>query len=163
MRLLLGSLVVTAAVACGPKVDTRTPFDEDDPRAGTVPIDAGVIDAPTVDAAPLGVRATEVTRAGLVAVLDAGPGELLRSLEVSAVRDGDKFQGWRLVRLLPSGKRFAALDVVPGDLIVGVNGHALESPPDLAALWQELRTAATIEAVIERSGTTFTVRADVTP
>ena len=29
--------------------------------------------------------------------------------------------------------------------IVGVNGHALESPPDLAALWQELRTAAAIE------------------
>ena len=159
-----GIVVVAAAVACGPKVNPASPFDEDDPRAGAVPIDAGpIVDGPTVAVPGPGVRTTTLARATLVAVLDAGPGELLKGFEVDAERPGGSFAGWRLVRLLPRGKMFAALDLAPGDLLTGVNGHTLESPPDLAGLWQELRTAAAVDATIVRGAETFTLHADVTP
>ena len=46
--------------------------------------------------------------------------------------------------------------------LTSVNGHALESPPDLGVLWEELRTARAIEAVLVRQGARFTIRADVT-
>ncbi|MBK9031871.1 MAG: hypothetical protein IPL61_11185 [Myxococcales bacterium] len=157
-------VVFAAAVACGPKVNPQSPFDEDDPRAGAPPIDAGAsIDGAEVAVPAPGLRATTVTQAALIAVLDAGPGELLKGLEVSAERPGGVFAGWRLVRLLPKGSMFATLDLAPGDLLTGVNGHTLESPPDLATLWGELRTATAIEASITRGAEAFTVRADVTP
>lgn len=163
VAVLVAVLVAAAAAACGPKVNPQAPFDEDDPRAGAT-IDAGVaIDAaPPIDAAAPTVRATAVSRAVLTAVLDAGPADLLASFEVTAERPDGAFQGWRLVRLLRGGRRFAGLDLQPGDLLTSVNGHALESPPDLGVLWEELRTARAIEAVLVRQGARFTIRADVT-
>ena len=156
-------LVCLAAAACGPKVDPHSPFDDDDPRAGHVAIDAGPIDAPPPDAPPPEVRTTAVTRAQLDAVLDAGPADLLASAELSAERQGDQFLGWRLVRFLRAGRRFAAIDLAPGDVIAEVNGHRLQDPPDLADLWDELRTATAIDARIVRDGQLFTIHADVTP
>jgi hypothetical protein len=162
MRSLVALSLVVAA--CGPKVDARSPFDEDDPRAGTRPIDAApAIDAAVDAPASAGARTVSVSRAAVVAVLDAGPGELLRTVEVAAERSGAVFRGWRLVRFLPGGERWAAIDLAPTDLIVTVNGHTVESPPDLGQLWTELRTAPTIDAVIERGGAQFTIHADVTP
>ncbi len=162
MRRVVLLVALLAAAACGPKVNPQAPFDEDDPQAGRV-IDAGVpVDAPPIDAAAPTVRTTAVSRAVLNAVLDAGPADLLASFEVSAERPDGAFKGWRLVRLMRGGRRFAALDLQPGDLLTAVNGHALESPPDLGALWEELRTATAIEATIVRQGAPFTIRADVT-
>ncbi len=163
MRRLVLLVALLAVAACGPKVNPQAPFDEDDPRAGRA-IDAGVpVDAaPPVDAAAPTVRTTAVSRAVLTAVLDAGPADLLASFEVTAERPDGAFKGWRLVRFLRGARRFAALDLQPGDLLTGVNGHALESPPDLGALWDELRTATAIEATLVRQGAPFTIRADVT-
>ncbi|MBK7074151.1 MAG: hypothetical protein IPH44_17795 [Myxococcales bacterium] len=163
MRRLVLLVALLAVAACGPKVNPQAPFDEDDPRAGRA-IDAGVpVDAaPPVDAAAPTVRTTAVSRAVLTAVLDAGPADLLASFEVTAERPDGAFKGWRLVRFLRGARRFATLDLQPGDLLTGVNGHALESPPDLGALWDELRTATAIEATLVRQGAPFTIRADVT-
>ena len=163
MRHLVLLVALLAVAACGPKVNPQAPFDEDDPRAGRA-IDAGVpVDAaPPVDAAAPTVRTTAVSRAVLTAVLDAGPADLLASFEVTAERPDGAFKGWRLVRFLRGARRFATLDLQPGDLLTGVNGHALESPPDLGALWDELRTATAIEATLVRQGAPFTIRADVT-
>ena len=162
MRLPWFAALAVAAAACGPKVDPASPVDVDDPRAwASAPIDAG---PPPPDAAPppRGLRATTVSRAELDRVLDAGPGELLRGLEVAAVRPDGNFAGWQLVRLLGDGRRFAVLDLAAGDVIASVNGRTLESPPELAALWAELRTAAAIELAVRRGDQAFTIRAEIT-
>jgi|JI10StandDraft_1071094.scaffolds.fasta_scaffold35194_2 S1-C subfamily serine protease len=162
MRLPWFAALAVAAAACGPKVDPASPLDVDDPRAwASAPVDAG---PPTPDAGPppRGLRATTVSRAELDRVLDAGPGELLRGIEVAAVRPDGSFAGWQLVRLLGDGRRFAVLDLAAGDVIASVNGRTLESPPDLAALWAELRTAAAIELAVRRGDHTFSIRAEIT-
>ncbi|MEZ4402300.1 MAG: hypothetical protein R3B06_19905 [Kofleriaceae bacterium] len=157
---------VVLVAGCGPKVDPQSPFEVDDPRAGrptVAPIDAAVPDAPQVAVPGPGVRTLAVSRAALLEVLDAGPAELLAGFEVSVVRPDGAFRGWRLVRLLPKGTRFTGLDLAPGDILLGINGHRLESPPDLGDLLTELRAAATIDASLERDGLPFTIHADVTP
>lgn len=156
-----------ALAACAPKVHpTASPFEVDDPRAGsgaTAPAatdgDAGVA---TADAPRLpGARGGDVSRAQVKAVLDAGPAEILRGLEVAARRSENGFTGWRLVRFVGDAPPFTGVDVAPGDVLLRVNGHTLESPQDLSALWLELYTAVAIDALIERDGLTFAIHYDV--
>jgi type II secretory pathway component PulC len=158
------SVVLVAIAACGPRIDPLSPFDEDDPRAGGQQPDAGAeTDAAPrpIDAAAPGARTGTVSRASVNAVLDASPGELLKGIEVAAVRPGGEFRGWQLVRLLPEGKVFAAVDLAPGDMLVSLNGHTLETPQDLSALWLELYRAAAIDATIDRRGQRFTIHFDI--
>lgn len=161
---LVTAAAAAAAAACGPKVDARSPFDEDDPRAGRL-IDAGVpVDAPPADAPEVAKpREGTATRAAVDAVLDASPGALLKGIEVEALRPGGTFAGWQLVRVLRKDSPVAMVDVKPGDVLLGVNGHTLETPQDLSALWAELYRADAIEASLERGGEPFTIRYEITP
>ncbi len=161
MRVL--SLVLAVTAACGPKVHPSSTFDVDDPRAGgadaAVAVDGGV--APRDAARPAGVRTGTVTRAAINEVLDAGPAELLRGLEVNALRPGDVFRGWQLVRFVDADA-FAAVDVAVGDVLTKINGHTLETPQDLSALWLELYRAAAIDATLDRGGQIVTLRFEIT-
>ncbi len=164
---------ILGVAACGPKVDPRTPFDDDDPRAGEVaapeqpaslPPPAEVGPAAIAPAAPgTGVRAGVIERATLKAVLDAGPGHVLEGFEVAAEERSGRFVGWRLVRFLPAGARFTILDLAPGDVLLTVNGRPLVKPADLSALWVELYTADAIVAELRRGAAPLTIRFQVTP
>src|SRR5262245_32875474 len=117
MRLLC-VLGLLGLAACGPKVVMEpSPFEEDDPRAGDP---APRAEEPTWEQLPEaapgpGSRTGTVARADLQAVLAAGPGELLRSFEVTSELDGERFVGWRLVRFLGE-RRFPGVDLVVGDV-----------------------------------------------
>lgn len=162
MRRVLWLVVIAGAVGCGPKVYPQATYDEDDPRAGER--DAGPGPDGTVIAieAPRGPgeRTGTMTRAELNAVLDAGPAELLKTFEVSALRPDGKFSGWQLVRFV-GPHRFEAIDLAAGDVLQKLNGHTLETPQDLSALWLELYRAAAIDAVLERSGSTVTLHFEI--
>ena len=163
MRRARWFLIVGLVAACGPKVDPQSPFDEDDPRAGRL-IDAGVdaVDAGDADAvAAARPRSGTTTRAAVDAVLDGSPAALLRGVEVAALRPGGTFVGWQLVRILRKDSPLAAVDVQPGDVLRGVNGHTLETPQDLSALWQALYQAPAIDATIERDGQPFMIRFEI--
>lgn len=171
--LVTGAAVVTALAACGPKVHPQSTFDEDDPRAGhglAEAPDAGVAGSDAAGPVAIapgtpGARTGTLTRAQVNAVLDAGPAELLRGLEVAALRPDDKFAGWKLVRFVaPAGgpHLFDTVDLQVGDVLRKLNGRTLETPPDLSALWLELYTAAAIDATLERDGQTVTLHFDVT-
>jgi hypothetical protein len=168
--LVLALAVVPAA--CGPKVDTRSPFDEDDPRARAARDAevAAVAAAETPPAppppAPAGpvVREGTIERAVLLATLDAQPGELLQCFEVSAVENGGKFSGWRLVRFIRTcGDRFTGIDLAVGDVLVSVNGRVIVKPTDLADVWTELYKADVIVAELRRGTSPFVLRFDVVP
>ncbi|HUQ02745.1 MAG TPA: hypothetical protein VM261_09640 [Kofleriaceae bacterium] len=166
--------VVVAVAACSPKVDPRSPFDEDDPRsraardaqAAAATAAASSRTEPPSPPAPTGpaVREGSIERAVLLATLDAQPGELLQCFEVAAVENQGKFAGWRLVRFIRScGERFSGIDLVVGDVLVSVNGRVLVKPTDLADLWAELYKADVIVAEMRRGPSPFVLRFDVVP
>jgi len=168
MRRVLAILVLASA-ACGPKVHPQATFDQDDPRAdhraaegpGDDP-SVAIVDGP----APVGTRTGSLSRLEVDALLDAGPAELLRAIEVTALRPDGKFTGWQLVRFVVAPgapHRFGGVDLAIGDVLGSVNGHTLETPPDLSALWLELYRASAIDVRLDRSGRPIALHFDITP
>jgi S1-C subfamily serine protease len=155
MRAVLCSLVL---IACGPKVSPKSgaSFDEELPRtAAADPADpaqpAAPAAAPRTEAPPgKGQRTGTIERAKLVAVLDGGPGAFLRQLEVSPHMDGERFVGWQLVQLIDRSGPLVDVDVVPGDVLLAVNGKPLSRPDQLQTVWDSLRTADQLDAELWR-------------
>jgi hypothetical protein len=151
MRPLLASLVVV--VACGPKVAPKsTAFDEDLPADKTVEnVEPAAVEPPRPEAPPgKGLRTGTIERAHLIAVLDQGPGAFLRQLEVTPRMDGNRFVGWQLVQLLDPQSPLRDVDVVRDDVLLAVNGKPLTRPDQLQSVWDSLRTANEVRALVWR-------------
>jgi len=160
------AVLTLLVAACAPKVRLDDPpFEQDDPRASTIAPAQPKLwkDLPEAPPGP-GVRGATIQRTQLQATLDAGPGAFLRGFEVAAeLDDGQRFHGWRLVQVLPGEHRFAGLDLVPGDVLVAVNGRSISRPDQLEALWTSLRTTDEIVLDLERSGSRFALRFTIEP
>lgn len=167
MRAGLLALVVTVASACAPRASTTPRAVDDDLDQRPAPA-AAAPEAPT--AAPRavappgkGLRTGTIARAHLVAVLDAGPGTFLRQLEVAPHLAGDRFVGWQLVQLLDRSGPLHDVDLVPGDVLLAVNGKPLSRPEQLQALWDSLRTANEVTAQLWRGEQKLELRFAVQP
>ena len=126
-------------------------IDTDDPASA--PAAAGPIEAPSraEPAAPLARRRTgEVARQALDRVLRAGPGAFLARVEVRAHLVAGSFAGWEVVR-----SPYPEVNLLAGDVVLSVNGHTLEHPLDLEALWRELARAGAIRVEVARAGQRF--------
>ena len=151
MRALLCCALLAA---CGPKVAPRaTAFDEElEPPVARAP--AAPAEPPRVEAPPgKGLRTGTIERTKLIAVLDSGPGAFLRQLEVTPHMDGKRFIGWELVQLLDQNGPLVDVDVVPGDVLLAVNGKPLSRPDQLQSVWDSLRTANELRAQLWRGDT----------
>jgi hypothetical protein len=151
MRALLCSAVL-AAVACGPKVVHKgDPFDEDLESRTKVETTPAPVEAARPEAPPgKGLRSGTIERAKLIAVLDSGPGSFLRQLEVTPRMDGQRFVGWQLVQLLDRKGPLIDVDVVPGDVLLAINGRTVSRPDQLQSVWDSLRTANELRAQLWR-------------
>ncbi|HMG20822.1 MAG TPA: hypothetical protein VK607_05875, partial [Kofleriaceae bacterium] len=110
-----------------------------------------------------GLRTGTIARAHLVAVLDAGPGTFLRQLEVAPRLSGERFVGWQLVQLLDRSGPLHDVDLVPGDVLLAVNGKPVSRPEQLWALWDSLRTANEVTAQLWRGDQKLELRFAVQP
>ena len=151
MRVLLASLAFV--LACGPKVAPKgTAFDED--VAEEKPIanqEQAPVEPPRPEAPPgKGLRSGTIERAHLIAVLDQGPGAFLRQLEVTPRMDGGRFVGWQLVQLLDPKSPLRDVDIVAQDVLLAVNGKPLTRPDQLQSVWDSLRTANEVRALVWR-------------
>ena len=169
MRAGLLALAILVPAACGPKVSTAPRAFDDDldvrpaPTATAAP-SRPAADAPRPAAPPgKGLRTGTIARARLVAVLDAGPGTFLRQLEVAPHMAGDRFVGWQLVQLLDRTGPLHDVDVVPGDVLLAINGMPLARPEKLQALWDSLRTANQLTAQLRRGDQPLELRFTVEP
>ena len=165
MRAASLALVV---LACGPAVSNlpRTLDDEAEPRkaAPAAPAAAAAHDPPrAVTPASKGVRSGTIARDRLVAVLDAGPGMFLRQLEVAPRMSGDRFVGWQLVQVIDHAGPLVEVDVVPGDVLLAINGKPLERPDELQVVWDSLRTANELTAQLSRGETRLELRFRIDP
>lgn len=162
MRLALA--LVVAAAACGPKVST-TPltFDEDlGPRTTSAPV--APVETVRPEAPPgKGLRAGVIARDRLIKVLDAGAGQFLRQVEVTPRMTGERFVGWQLVQLIDRQGPLIDIDVLPGDVLLAVNGQPLARPDQLQALWDSLRTTNKLSAQLWRGDAKFTLEFTVEP
>jgi hypothetical protein len=146
-------LIALAISACGPKVAPPLTFDEDfGPRAGEPRSEDAPIAEPARPEAPRGkgLRTGTIERARLIAVLDAGPGSFLRQVELTPHLRGERFVGWQLVQLLDRRGPLGDVDVVPGDVLLAINGKPLSRPDQLHTLWNTLRTANELSADLWR-------------
>lgn len=150
------ALLVAVLAACGPKVSTTpSAFDEDlgTPQQGA---EVSAEPAPRPEAPPgKGLRTGTIQRAQLLAVLDAGPANFLRQVEVTAHMNGERFVGWELVQLVDRAGPLRDVDVLPGDVLLAVNGKPLSRPDQFQAVWDSLRTANTVEAQLWRGDGKF--------
>ena len=157
--------VAVALVACGPKVSPRPVSYDEDLGAATQP-------TPAVAAAPAerpvappgkGLRTGTIPRDRLVAVLDAGPAQFLRQLEVVAKMNGDRFVGWELVQLVDRKSPLFDVDVAPGDVLLAVNGKPISRPDQLQTVWDSLRTANEVTAQVWRGNAQLTLAFAIEP
>jgi S1-C subfamily serine protease len=168
MRAGLLALLI-AASGCGPKVSTAPRPVEDDldratPVAVAPPPGSGGAAAPRPVAPPgKGLRTGTIARAHLLAVLDAGPASFLRQLEVAPHMSGDRFVGWQLVQLLDHTGPLHDVDVIPGDVLLAVNGQPLSRPEQLQTLWDSLRTANDLTAKLWRGSQQLELRFAIDP
>lgn len=135
--LLLASAVgLTSSLACAPKRPPDGPLifeDEVSPRPEPTPkLDESKIAR---------TRSGTISRAELLKVLDAGVGGFLTGLEVEAYFEERAFWGWEIRRY-----DNAWVDLLPGDIIVSINGKRIETPAQVQALWLSL--AKTDEIIV---------------
>jgi hypothetical protein len=159
------ALLCLTLLACAPRVDPRSPsFDEDlgAPRPKASEPEHRVVERPTAPPGK-GLRTGTIDRGRLNAVLDGGPGQFLRQLEVAPRMDGDRFVGWQLVQLIDHTGPLVDVDLVPGDVLLAINGKPVSRPDQLTALWDSLRTANTLEAELWRGATKLTLSFAIEP
>lgn len=164
-------LVALVFLACGPRVSPSAPAADDGVERQADPV-AAARPATTETERPIappgkGLRTGTIARARLNAVLDAGPANFLRQLEVTARMSGDRFVGWQLVQLLDPSGPLHDVDVLPGDVLRTINGKSVARPEELQAVWDSLRTSNAVTAQLWRGERTlelaFTVDPPVAP
>src|SRR5881394_902482 len=168
MRGIVASVLFV--IACGPKVAPKAAFDEELPKdsiAQTAQPEAPA--APTRPEAPAGkgLRSGMIERSHLISILDQGPGAFLRQLEVTPRMDGNRFVGWQLVQLLDPTSPLRDVDVVPADVLLAINGKPISRPDQLQTVWDSLRTANELRALVWRGDNklelAFTIEPAVAP
>ena len=156
-------------LACGPKVQPKSTaaFDEDLPKQETVGGDGEVAiaeSAPRPVAAPgKGLRSGTIARDKLIAVLDAGPGMFLRQMELAPKLSGERFVGWELVQVIDKAGPLHDVDLVPGDVLLAVNGKPLSRPDQLQTVWDSLRTSNQLSAQLWRGQAQFQLEFTIDP
>jgi S1-C subfamily serine protease len=134
--LLAATMVLVGSLACTPKRPPDGPLIfEDEAKATPQPKPA------PAESEIARTRTGTISRAELHKVLDGGVGGFLTSLEIEAYFEERAFWGWEIRRY-----DNAWVDLIPGDIIVSVNGKRIETPAQVQALWLSL--AKTDEIIV---------------
>lgn len=136
-------LITLASAACGgsappPKAATAEVAPAHAPAA-----------APTTTAA-VAPKTSQLTRSQVRAAIRSGLGVFFQSVALEdypVMKDG-KFHGFRIKAMHPDWR----IDLVPGDVVVKVNGMPIEHPEEADAALRSLEKAASLEITYERNG-----------
>ncbi len=158
------ALCLILLAGCGPKVDPKGPVDEDLATQPVATATAPVETAARAEAPPgKGERSGTISRAKLLAVLDRGPPTFLAQIDVTPKKEGARFIGWQLVQIVDHAGSLHDVDVVPGDILLAVNGQTIARPENLQTVWDSLRTANAITAQLWRGNAKFELAFTIDP
>ncbi len=164
LGLLALATALSACASSGRRPDYPLITEEDDPAAHAANIDGdgdGDGDDGRLPAAaappPRGplARSGSILRADLDTVLDAGPAVFLSGLRIDAEIQDRRLRGWRIRAFWPDDPRFARVDLLPGDLVLSVNGRLIVRPEHLQRVWDSLRDATGLVVEVERAGSVY--------
>lgn len=88
--------------------------------------------------------------------LYSNPQSLTQWVQVSAVREGSQLLGYR-VRPGKDAQQFKRLGFEAGDIVIAVNGVAMDNPAGTMQLYQSLRTASEAVFDVRRRGAELTL------
>lgn len=150
----LGALALAMGLSsCAPRVSTVDEplvFEEDGRFARTAPV-ADEVEIPRS-------RTGSIARAKFDSTLDAGVGAFLSALDVDVIPhvvDG-RFEGWEI-----EGFDNPWVDLLPGDVVLKVNGRQVETPGQVQSLWLALRGTEEILVSVIRGEAAFNLRFNV--
>lgn len=83
-----------------------------------------------------------IPRDQLARTLDAGLGRFLGSVRVDPVLQRGAFVGFRIVAFRDPEGLYRGVDLLPGDVVVRVNGSPIERPEQALAIWNGLRVTS---------------------
>lgn len=136
--------------------DDAALLGEDDPGSDA---DLAEVGPPPRPRPPRAIFRDELERATA-----AGPAYLLRQLGPEPFRHQGRFVGWEITQLFPDDPGLCVpgrCDLALGDVILGVNGHRLDTPQDLSKAfdalpaWTQLRVQSLREG--ERREVTYAI------
>lgn len=107
---------------------------------------ARLLSTPTPPREPAVLYRDEVTL-----VVDQGLGRFLQRLEVDASLEHGRFEGFRILSLTPP-EFWQGVDLMPGDVILDVNGMSIERPPEAHRAFVSLKTAEQLVVNYRRGG-----------
>jgi type II secretory pathway component PulC len=92
-------------------------------------------------------------RSAVRAAVNAGLGYFLQRvvLDDHPVMQGGRFHGFRIAAL-HSGTFWNGVDIRPGDVVVSVNGMAIEHPEEALEAFRSLEVASELRVQYERDG-----------
>ena len=108
------------------------------------------------EAAPKRTGPIILDRKDLNRVLDRGPADFLASIDNDALVEGGRFRGWIFRGW--RDHRFAAADLLPGDIVRSINGKPIETPVQFKEVWDGLRQAQELRIEGERDGKPLSIR-----
>lgn len=129
-----GAPTPTPAITAAPEPTTSAPARSDEGRLSPAP------SKPTIQ------------RAELLRILDQSPGLFLQQVDSEPRFQRGRFYGWLLRTFFPGDRRFATVNLQPGDIVLHVNGSTLERPEQLMETWDALRTAGELVVDFDRAG-----------
>lgn len=85
------------------------------------------------------------------AVLDRGLGHFLQRVEVEPAFADDKFQGFKILQLHPVAW-WQGVDILPGDIVLSLNGMPIERATEAYTAFESLRSASELRVAYLRNG-----------
>jgi type II secretory pathway component PulC len=128
------------------------------PVQASTPAPAAHAAAVSAPALPDQLEAGSIARSEINAVLAAGVGRFLQRLRAEPRIERGRFAGWRLLRLPDAGPAPAAEVLVPGDVVLRVNGQSIERPEQFKNVWDSMATSSELLLDVERAGKRSQVR-----
>jgi type II secretory pathway component PulC len=159
---ILGATMLVASLACRPARTSTPPPDtaSDDDDEFAAAHDETDAEDPDADAPQVAALAADrpprtIYRAELDRALARGPGWLLGQLDPEPVRNGGRFVGWRIASVFPDAPDVCppGCDLLPGDVILAVQGDPLQTPHALEAMIARLDALSALEIDRVRDGT----------
>lgn len=152
--------MIVGALACRSERTSTPPSALDDTTTTeetTTPDDALEPDEAEPATSPLAADRPPRTiyRAELDRALARGPGWLLGQLDPEPVRQSGRFVGWRIGHVFPDAPDVCppGCDLLPGDVILAVQGDPLQTPQALETLIARLDALSALEVDRVRDGT----------
>ncbi len=145
--LLVSALpLLTVACASSPYPSVNDPMPP--PEPGTIADIKGAPRSPNHGRSAQAAVGT-LQRADVESVVDAGLGRFLAHVAIEPSLSAGKFSGWSIVGLQPP-ELWQGVDLLPGDVITGVNGMAIERETQAFEAFQAVRQAPTLEVTYLR-------------